>query len=90
MCGGIATERRSSGWSRQEWLPLFDRHGVDLIVCGHKHHYERTNGVRGVDPAGATTLRPMVVSDRLDVIDTSRGLVEQHTRLAQRVNRRKQ
>ena len=61
---------------RQEWLPLFDRHGVDLIVCGHEHHYERTKAVRGVDPASATTLRPMVVSDRLDVIDTSQGLVQ--------------
>ena len=61
---------------RQEWLPLFDRHGVDLIVCGHEHHYERTKAVRGVDPAGATTLRPMVVSDRLDVIDTSQGLIQ--------------
>jgi Calcineurin-like phosphoesterase/Purple acid Phosphatase, N-terminal domain len=61
---------------RQEWLPLFDRYGVDLIVCGHEHHYERTKSVRGVDPAGAATRRPLVVSDRLDVVDTSKGLVQ--------------
>ena len=61
---------------RQEWLPLFDRYGVDLVVCGHEHHYERTKSVRGVDPAGAATLRPMVVSDQLDVVDTSKGLVQ--------------
>ena len=27
---------------RQEWVPLFDRYGVDLVVCGHEHHYERS------------------------------------------------
>jgi hypothetical protein len=24
---------------RQEWVPLFDKYGVDLVVCGHEHHY---------------------------------------------------
>jgi 3',5'-cyclic AMP phosphodiesterase CpdA len=24
---------------REEWVPLFDRYGVDLVVCGHEHHY---------------------------------------------------
>jgi hypothetical protein len=57
---------------RQEWLPLFDKYGVDLVVCGHEHHYERTLAVRGVDP-GSQTLRPHVVDDRPDVIDTSKG-----------------
>ena len=45
---------------RQEWLPLFDEYGVDLVVCGHEHHYERTLPIRGQqdnatlhpDPAG--------------------------------------
>ena len=32
---------------RQEWLPLFDRYGVDLVVCGHEHHYERSHPIRG-------------------------------------------
>jgi 3',5'-cyclic AMP phosphodiesterase CpdA len=26
---------------REEWVPLFDKYGVDLVVCGHEHHYER-------------------------------------------------
>jgi Purple acid Phosphatase, N-terminal domain/Calcineurin-like phosphoesterase len=59
---------------RQEWLPLFDRFGVDLVVAGHEHHYERMKPVRGLDPASAT-MRPQPVSDDLDVIDTSRGTV---------------
>jgi hypothetical protein len=32
---------------RQEWLPLFDKYGVDLVVCGHEHHYERSHPIRG-------------------------------------------
>jgi Calcineurin-like phosphoesterase/Purple acid Phosphatase, N-terminal domain len=32
---------------RQTWLPLFDRYGVDLVVCGHDHDYERSLPVRG-------------------------------------------
>jgi hypothetical protein len=32
---------------RQEWVPLFDKYGVDLDVCGHEHHYERSHAIRG-------------------------------------------
>jgi hypothetical protein len=32
---------------RQAWLPLFDRYGVDVVVCGHDHDYERSFPVRG-------------------------------------------
>ena len=32
---------------REAWLPLFDRYGVDLVVCGHDHDYERSHPVRG-------------------------------------------
>lgn len=42
---------------REEWLPLFDRYGVDLVLCGHEHHYERTRPVRGFVP-GSTELTP--------------------------------
>ena len=31
---------------REQWLPLFDRYGVDLVVCGHEHHYELSDPVR--------------------------------------------
>jgi hypothetical protein len=59
---------------RREWLPLFDRFGVDLVVAGHEHHYERMKPVRGFD-ASTATMRPQPVSDDIDVIDTSRGTV---------------
>ncbi len=32
---------------REEWVPLFDKYGVDLVVCGHEHHYERSHPIRG-------------------------------------------
>jgi hypothetical protein len=31
---------------RETWLPLFDRYGVDLVLCGHDHDYERSWPVR--------------------------------------------
>src|SRR5208283_3995588 len=32
---------------RETWLPLFDRYGVDLVLCGHDHDYERSWPVHG-------------------------------------------
>lgn len=58
---------------RQSWLPLFDRYGVDLVVCGHEHHYERSHPVRGALPT--PTLTPKPVATRTDVVDTSAGTV---------------
>ena len=58
---------------RQEWLPLFDKYGVDLVVCGHEHHYERSHPVRGHLPTA--TLTPAPAATRTDVIDTTRGTV---------------
>ena len=36
---------------RQAWLPLFEQYGVDLVVSGHEHNYERTHAVKGYNPA---------------------------------------
>ncbi len=58
---------------RQEWLPLFDRYGVDLVVCGHEHHYERSHPLRGHLPTPTLTPRPAATGTR--VIDTSHGTV---------------
>jgi Calcineurin-like phosphoesterase/Purple acid Phosphatase, N-terminal domain len=32
---------------REAWLPLFERYGVDLVLCGHDHDYERSWPVNG-------------------------------------------
>ena len=48
---------------------LFDRYGVDLVVCGHEHHYERSHPIRGVSPND--TLTPIPVATDLSTVDTS-------------------
>ena len=58
---------------REEWSPLFDRYGVDLVVCGHEHHYERSHPIRGHE--ANATLTPVPVATAPDVIDTSKGTV---------------
>ncbi len=32
---------------RDAWLPLFEKHQVDLVVNGHNHVYERTDAIKG-------------------------------------------
>lgn len=59
---------------RQNWLPLFDKYGVDLVVAGHEHHFERTFPVRGVLP-GSDLLTPAPQGSDPSVMDTSAGTV---------------
>ncbi len=59
---------------RQEWLPLFDRYGVDLVVAGHEHHFERSFPVRGV-LSGSNLLTPAPQSSDTARMDTSLGTV---------------
>ena len=58
---------------REEWVPLFDRYGVDLVVCGHEHHYERSHPIRGQQPND--TLTPVPVATDLSTVDTTKGTV---------------
>jgi hypothetical protein len=58
---------------REEWVPLFDKYNVDLVVCGHEHHYERSHPIRGQE--ANQTLTPKPVSLATDVIDTTKGTV---------------
>jgi 3',5'-cyclic AMP phosphodiesterase CpdA len=58
---------------REEWGPLFDRYGVDLVVCGHEHHYERSHPIRGAEANATRT--PIPIATATDVIDTSKGCV---------------
>ena len=58
---------------REEWLPLFDRYNVDLVVCSHEHHYERSHPLCGHEEN--RTLTPKPVSLATDVVDTSKGAV---------------
>lgn len=58
---------------RQSWMPLFYKYGVDFVLAGHDHDYERSYLVHGTD--SGTALRPSVVSTNLTDIDTDKGLV---------------
>jgi hypothetical protein len=58
---------------REEWVPLFDRYGVDLVVCGHEHHYERSHPIRGQSPTDTRT--PIPTQTATDVLDTGKGTV---------------
>jgi hypothetical protein len=58
---------------RQNWMPLFYKYGVDFVLAGHDHDYERSDVVHGVD--SGTVLRPHVVSTDLDSVDSDKGLV---------------
>jgi len=80
-----ATGNGSDLGIRQQWLPLFDRYQVDLVLNGHDHDYERSFPVRGTDPgvghevatgAVVNTLRPHpVTTEDSGVFDTSQGTV---------------
>jgi hypothetical protein len=59
---------------RQDFVPLFDRYGVDLVLAGHEHHFERTFPVRGVLP-GSDLLTPAPQGRDPDVMDTRDGYV---------------
>ena len=70
---------------RREWLPLFDRYEVDLVLSGHDHGYERSFPVRGCDTdAGQDALTGLAADTRRPhpvttvdsgVFDTSHGTV---------------
>jgi hypothetical protein len=84
-CSSSATGNGSDLGIRQEWLPLFDRYQVDLVLNGHDHDYERSFPCRGFDSMVGTevatgapvqTLRPHPVTTAdTGVFDTSRGTV---------------
>ena len=69
---------------REAWLPLFDRYGVDLVLCGHDHCYERSWPVHGCNHnvgrdaatgAPVDTCQPQPVTTTEGQFDTSRGTV---------------
>jgi uncharacterized protein (TIGR03382 family) len=48
---------------RQEFGPIFERYGVDLVLTGHDHNYERSHPMKGdaVAPAGTKGITYLVV-----------------------------
>jgi hypothetical protein len=59
-CAYSTSSHASDGGVREEWLPLFAKHQVDLVINGHNHVYERTDAIKGDTvgrrvPIGAST-----------------------------------
>ena len=84
-CSSSRTGNGSDLGIREEWLPLFDRYEVDLVLCGHDHDYERSFPVRGFDigagsdaatgaPVDTRRPHPVTTVDS-GVFDTSQGTV---------------
>ncbi|BBZ44728.1 purple acid phosphatase family protein [Mycobacterium parmense] len=72
----ISTADRTNGADlgiREQWLPLFDQYDVDLVLCGHEHHYERSHPLRGA--MGTDTRTPIPVATGNGTVDASRGTV---------------
>ncbi len=40
-------QHASEGGVRAQWVPLFDKYQVDLVINGHNHIYERADTMRG-------------------------------------------
>ena len=84
-CSSTKTGNGSDLGIRAEWLPLFDKYEVDLVLNGHDHDYERSFPVRGFDHDAGTdiatgapvdTYRPHPVTTvDSGVFDTSLGTV---------------
>jgi hypothetical protein len=48
---------------REQWVPIFDKHHVDLVLQGHDHAYSRTYPMRSQAPvAGAEDGTTYVIS----------------------------
>ncbi|WP_141207103.1 purple acid phosphatase family protein [Streptomyces griseorubiginosus] len=59
-CAYSTSSHASDGGVRAQWLPLFEKHQVDLVINGHNHVYERTDAIRGGEvgrkvPVGGAT-----------------------------------
>lgn len=52
---------------QKNWVPLFEQYGVDLVINGHAHDYERTVPIKGVTyivtGGGGQSLYPVGKSD---------------------------
>ncbi|OON79719.1 purple acid phosphatase family protein [Streptomyces tsukubensis] len=63
----------SEGGVRDAWVPLFDRHKVDLVINGHNHVYERTDALRGGAVARRVPSGESVSSQRDGIVYVTAG-----------------
>lgn len=63
----------SDGGVRDAWVPLFDKHQVDLVINGHNHVYERTDALRGGEVAKQVPIGESVDSVRDGIVYVTAG-----------------
>ncbi|MFF3750857.1 fibronectin type III domain-containing protein [Streptomyces sp. NPDC002018] len=63
----------SDGGVREAWVPLFDKHRVDLVVNGHNHVYERTDALRGGAVGRRVDIGASVSSTRDGIVYVTAG-----------------
>jgi hypothetical protein len=49
-------------WMRSNYVPLLESHGVDLVLCGHSHSYERSYLIDG-HYGSSSTFVPSMLKD---------------------------
>jgi hypothetical protein len=63
---------------RQQILPILEQHGVDLVLCGHTHTYERSYPLRG-HYGESKTLRPSMLVEVGDGREEGTGAYRKRT-----------
>jgi len=75
---------------QRQWVPLFERYDVPLVLAGHDHDYQRSKPIDGVTyvvSGGAATLRPTGQEDFTQVSTSTLHYVDllvEHDRLTLR------
>ncbi len=76
-----AGRHRSSIEVRQAFAPLFERFGVQLVLAGHDHDYQRSKPLGGttyVVSGGAARVRPTAKASFTEVAFSTRHFTELH------------
>ncbi|WP_316776149.1 purple acid phosphatase family protein [Streptomyces sasae] len=68
-----STAHASEGGVRQEWVPLFDKYTVDLVINGHNHQYERTDVIKGDTVVKKLPIGETAYSDTEGVVYVTAG-----------------
>jgi len=63
----------SEGGVREAWVPLFEKHGADLVINGHNHVYERTDAIKGAVVSKQVPIGATVHSERDGIIYVTAG-----------------
>ncbi|WP_405722728.1 metallophosphoesterase family protein [Streptomyces sp. NBC_01537] len=67
------TSHASEGGVQETWVPLFEKHGVDLVINGHNHVYERTDAIKAGAVSKQAPIGTTVHSERDGIVYVTAG-----------------